>query len=99
MITLYTHMDSLKSGNITGQYQMSPEISMKKGTFDNDRGTNDIAQGHLIVTSQYQLSQRDVLRTFYIDWSLSIVPNGVGTHDNLNGHKYGSSLPLCVGDI
>ena len=59
--------DSLKSGNITGQYQMSPEISMKKGTFDNDRGTNDIAQGHLIVTSQYQLSQRDVLRTFDID--------------------------------
>ena len=59
--------DSLKSGNITGQYQMSPEISRKKGTFDNDRGTNDIAQGHLIVTSQYQLSQRDVLRTFDID--------------------------------
>ena len=61
------HTDSLKSGNITGQYQMSPEISMKKGTFDNDRGTNDIAQGHLIVTSQYQLSQRDVLRTLDID--------------------------------
>ena len=60
-------LDSLKSGNITGQYQMSPELSRKIGTFDNDRGTNDIAQGHLIVTSQYQLSQRDVLRTFDID--------------------------------
>ena len=59
--------DSLKSGNITGQYQMSPEIIRKIRTFDNDRGTNDIAQGHLIVTSQYQLSQRDVLRTFDID--------------------------------
>ena len=30
------HTDSLKSGNITGQYQMSPEISRKNGTFDND---------------------------------------------------------------
>ena len=78
---------------------MSLEISRKIGTFDNDRGTNDIAQGRLIMTSQYQLSQRDVLRTFYIDWSLSIVPNGVGTHDNSNGHKYGPSLSLCVGDI
>ena len=64
---IWIYLDSLKSGNITGQYQMSPEISRKIGTFDNDRGTNDIAQGHLIVTSQYQLSQRDVLRTFDID--------------------------------
>ena len=61
------YVDSLKSGNITGQYQMSPELSRKIGTFDNDRGTNDIAQGHLIVTSQYQLSERYALETFDID--------------------------------